>query len=95
MTSLLLLQAALARSLVRDQRIGNFGERGLNRLLVLDQRAVPLGFREFDVGLQASRGEDRLGDLRNETPGAVRSGEQARQLRALAPSNPLRLSCGK
>ncbi len=38
----LLLDAALARPLMRDQRVRNFGERGLNRLLILNQRAIAL-----------------------------------------------------
>ena len=78
-----LLDAALAHSLVGDQGVGDFGERGLDGLLVLDQRAVALRFGEPDVGFQPSRGEDRLRHLRDETPRAVRPAEQARELRAL------------
>ena len=67
-----------------DQRVRDLGERGLDRLFVLHERAVAFGFGEFHVGLEPPGGEDRLGDLRNEAPGAVRAGEQAGQLRALA-----------
>ncbi len=81
---LLLLHAAFARPLVGDQRVRDLGERGLNGFLILDQRAVAFRFGKLHVGFETSGGEDRLGDLRNETPGAVRAGEQARQLRALA-----------
>jgi hypothetical protein len=58
---LLLLHAALARSLVRDQCVRNLGKRGLNGLLVLNQRAIALGFREFDVRLEAAGGERSAG----------------------------------
>src|SRR5579872_900493 len=69
---------------MRDQRVGYFGEGRLNRFLVLDQRAFPLGFGQLHVGLEAAGGKDRLRDLRNEAPGAVRAGEQRRELRALS-----------
>ena len=59
-----LLLAALSYSLVGDQGIGDFGERGLYRLLVSNQRALPLGLRELDAGLDPAGGEDGLGDLR-------------------------------
>ena len=46
--------------------------------------ALPLGFRQLDVGFEAPRGEDRLRKLRHKAPRAVRSVEQAGELGALA-----------
>jgi hypothetical protein len=73
---LLLLNAALAHPLMGDQRVGYFGERRLNCLLVLDQRLVALRLGEPDVALQPPRREDRLRDLRNQAPGAAWTAEQ-------------------
>ncbi len=74
---LFLFDAAFVEALMSDQRVGSFGERRLNRLLVLNQHALVLSLGELDAGLKPPRGEYRLGDLRCKVPEAGRSTEQA------------------
>jgi hypothetical protein len=57
-------------------------ERRLNRLLIANQRALPLGLREPDIRFDPAGRENRLRDLRRQVPRALRSAEKTRQLRA-------------
>src|SRR5579871_853937 len=66
-----LMLAALAYALMRDQSVGYFAERRLNRLLIVDQRAFALRLGEFYVLPQAARRENRLRNIGNERPGAM------------------------
>src|SRR5580704_17163221 len=79
-----LFHPGFSHSQVSDQCIGYFGERGLNSLLVLHHRTVPLSFRQPHVRAEAARCKDGLAQLGNEAPGAIRSAEKAGQLGALA-----------
>jgi hypothetical protein len=67
-----------------DQGVGNFAERGLNRLFILDEGAFAVRFGQLDVSLKFAGAEDGLRDLRNETIGALRTSEQAGELSALS-----------
>src|SRR5208283_5773807 len=57
----LLLLAPLPVFLVGYQGVGNIPKRVLDGLLVLEHGLPLLCFRQPDVGLQLSRGEERLG----------------------------------
>jgi hypothetical protein len=82
-TSASCFSLASCTRLVSDQGVGHFGERGLNRFLVLHHRAVPLGFRQPHIRPEPACRKDRLAELWNEAPGAIRSAEKAGQLSAL------------
>src|SRR5580704_220246 len=84
----LLLCPGFSYSLVGNQRVGHFCERTLNCLLILHQRAVPLGFRQLHAQPKAAGSKDGLAQLWNETPGASRSAEKAGQLSALPTDKP-------
>src|SRR5260370_19548180 len=56
----LLLETAFTHALMCDQRIRNVGERRLNGLLILDERAFPLRLGELHVRLQTAGSEDWL-----------------------------------
>ena len=51
----LLMNAAFPHALMRDQSVRNLAKGGLNRFFILNQRAIPLGFRQFDIGLESCR----------------------------------------
>ena len=73
----LLRNTAFSHPLVSNQGVRHFCKRGLDRLLILNERAVSLGLRESDVRSQTSGREYRLRDLRHKAPRAVRTAEQA------------------
>jgi hypothetical protein len=72
----LLLDAALARSLVRDQRVGNLLESRVDRFFVSDLRILALGLGQPHSVLQPSGGEDGLRQLGHVAPRRVRAGEK-------------------
>src|SRR5579872_576241 len=73
----LLLHAAFPDPLMSDERIGDICECRLNRLLVLDQRALALCLCQFHVRLETTSSEDRLRDLRSKSPHPAWCAEQA------------------
>ena len=91
----LLLHAALPDPLMGDERVRDFGERRLNRLLVLDQRALPLGFRQPDVRLEPSGRKDRLRHLGTKFQTRLGPVNRLASCVLCPPRNPVRLICGK
>src|SRR5437870_13512679 len=73
---------------MRDQRIGCFGEGGLNRLFILNESALLLRFSQLNGRFEPSGGENRLRDLGHETPRAIWSAKETRELRALSAEEP-------
>ena len=62
------LRADLFDALVLDQRIRDVAKSRLNGPFVLRQRAALLRFSQLYTGGNPTAGEDRLGNLRDETP---------------------------
>src|SRR6516162_9296580 len=50
--------------------------RTLESSLVLNQRALPFGLRELDIGFDPASREDRLCNLRSQIPRDIRTTEQ-------------------
>src|SRR5258706_6974029 len=63
--------------------VGDFAERGLDRLLVLRDADVLADGRDIEVGAQRAALEDRRHELRHEGPGERAGAEQAGQCGAL------------
>ena len=73
---------------ILDQSVGHFSECVLDRLLVLNQCQLLLGFREFHIRLESTTSKERLSNLGKEGPGATWTSKQTRKLIALKPKHP-------
>src|ERR1700722_18626425 len=78
----LLSRELLIERATGNQRIGNFLEGGLNRLLILRDRRIARELGRLEIGDVGAAREDRDADLRGEGPGARTALEEARELRA-------------
>ena len=83
-----LLPALLTRLAVTDQRVRDFTEGCLDRLLVARQRLLLCGLAVLDAGPDPSRVEDWRRCIRDERPGARRPREQVPQVLALRAKEP-------